>query len=924
MNHRCLFLRLPLVTAALVFIHSVAVSDELAGQLQPVDNVSPISEAVKRLRQAKGKAADSNEISERIRESTWRLLVGDAAASSDVKMFSTAVDASRDGLAQLNQIDEELKASEDLQRKVAANPQVAMRLDLALNGRQTTEKNIELSRAQELLRLKQLREINREYRALIEDLLASQTEILLGNANELNARLTSASEHLKQVEVVVGAREDFYLFSDEPNVEDADGELEVVVSLAKPYSTSTQLYQRLVTAHAQLRAAMNSIPVDQGGLRECLNQLSEMAPDEVGDNSLFHYLRGIASMELALAVVGDRVWNLEAHNEASQLFADAKVSLQAALSKLPDAPAHRSQRADVTARLSILSDEDSVLSLVQNASLQHDEASSSLALLETGVRAHASARLFLTWVYSRWQAGLINASAAISLLKQAESASLLNPNDEQVILTTARITTLDAWNKFQGSSGTELTENLGGTKAALQVLVDAADVNTQLEAASLAALLEVMISASNEVPEEAAKAIFMEIGATAAELEARWNQAEPEVKSRLANAVAIARLAEGYLAVRFASAESNRAQLAFAAAAAISAKTPRLPFQPYPNAELLLRTMLTRDDAANLRLAMTERDLRMALQKSFPSVVTSSFNSSSENTASLVRDAQNLISSGKGDLHPSSQLDPRELASSQLSVRHDSSSVAAFSLLNSKQPAEAITLLLQSLDYKLEPGKGVSTVQWSDAIQQLESQTNPLMRCAFAESLEYYAADSLESSDPRKTMLLKEALLIQQRLASVLVKETFWGGKWPFLKNRVDNAISRLTDASGFLKKAAALRLNMELSAARQLLSDGAARFPENAELRIEFVQTLLDESETNPGERDRLLKVGVAALSSLPPSQLSSSALLKAAELHEQLGNQSAAMSAYEAALNTTPSVEHSLIARSRLSSLRLSLAAK
>ncbi len=916
------FLALPVL--AFLFTNA-CLCDEPVGEAPQAENGLTISGLTKRLRDSQARVEATNDVKERIREATWRLLVGESALNSDTTMFSAALDSSSEGLKDLEQLNDELLKNEDLQRQVAAAPQVAVRLDLALNEREATKKTIALARNEELLRLKQLREVNRKYRALIEDLMASQTEILLGNSTELSARLKSAGEHLREVEQVLAERKDFYLFSDEPDVNDTgDEDLKVVKTLALPYSESTILHQELVSAHAQLQAALSSSPVDAVLLKSCLDALSRLDGEEVSENAVFHYIRGVASMELGLVTVGDRIWDLAAHTEASPHLVVAQGALQAALNKLPALPSHQKQKADIASRLAILKDEESALAEVSTFSAQDNDNTRSLAVLDKAARAQGSAKLFIAWVYTRWQLELIDAVAAKDLLTQAAKSQLLKPDDHEVLLTIARMTALDAWAEFQAPTPNLQLETLEVTRANLQSLQLNADVYTQLEAKSLIALLDVMTSGDAGPSLDDAMKSFSDIGTTAAELEARWTQADPIAKSRLASAASVARLAEGYLAVRFESTESNRAQIAFASAAAISMNAPHMRVQPFPNAVVLLRTMLTRDDAANLRLALAERQLRMALQKSFPAVAASSIDASVENTSNLVREVQGLIASRDGDSEPASQLDPRELSGSQVSVRNDSASVAAFTLLNSKRPSEAITILLQAIDDKFKPGDDISAVNWTDTIQRVESTTDPLMRCAFAESLEYYAADALDSKDPQKQLLLKEALAIQNRLADTLEKESFWNGKWPFLKTRVNNSKVRLTDASGFLIKAASLRSNMELPAARQLLSDGTARFPENSELRIEFVQTLLDESETNHGEREALLQQGLAMLNGLPANELNSTALLKAAELHEQLGNNSAAISAYEAVSEAAPSTEHSLIARSRLSSLRLSLAAQ
>ncbi|MGE5191591.1 MAG: hypothetical protein ACM3U2_03760, partial [Deltaproteobacteria bacterium] len=113
--------------------------------------------------------------------------------------------------------------------------------------------------------------LNREYRALLQQMFQLQTELLLGRNEEVSKLGETASQHLATANRLVAARRDFYLFEDEPAVdEEGERELKLTKHLAAPFSDDVQQHHEALRALALYRLSRIGDPTCETLLKEGL------------------------------------------------------------------------------------------------------------------------------------------------------------------------------------------------------------------------------------------------------------------------------------------------------------------------------------------------------------------------------------------------------------------------------------------------------------------------------------------------------------------------------------------------------------------------------------------------------------------------------------------------------------------------------
>lgn len=886
--------------------------------------VQAVKTAADRL--AKAKASGSGAVADQVREITWKLAAGESAASDNVKMYTGAMDAVEAGLEELELLDQKIQSDEALQRELAAKPQVAMRLDLALARFSSLRKVAELSREQERLRLSQLREINREYRSLIEDLLASQNEILQGNLPELDRRLKSAEQHLAQAEKIVGDRRDFYLFEDEPNLDGADSELKFVTSLAEPYSASTAEYQGLVSAHARIRSGLSSDPVDQESLKAGLAKLAELKNESLKSNGLFCLLNGIAQMELGASLVSGNEWRAGAYAEAAPAFAEAKSWLQLAFKNFEGAEGNEALRRDLDLRLLLISDLEAIQSRVNEGFVNGRLSAESEKLLERAIKFHQSADLFLIWIEHRWRSGQLKTNDAVELLDKAIAGGALAAANEVAQLSAVSWLSTEAWRHSLEQDAPNASAVASQCLGRLSTLLDSQDPLISMRSKVLRSFLSVVKQNVDQLSKDEAEAEYRQLGPITAELEARSETLSGRSRQDCLVSAVFGKVAEGYFAVRLEPVESDRAQQAFAAASKLNTVASVSGMDVAPDGSVLLQTMLNRDDASNLRLAIQERGIRAAMQKSFPAILALMESQTTESTSLLTSTAKQVsaLSSGSVDANSTNPMAGSDSSGDMRSVRNDSTSVAAMSLLRVRQHRDALSLLLQTVGIPTDGNWQASNVDWSDALVRVRGEGDPLLLNVFAEAMESFAAAELSGTDELKAAMLNDSLDMQKEVLALLSKSVVSANRWPFLKGKAESAVARLTDSGFYLKEASELRSTSNFTAARELLSEGTRRFSNDEQLQAEFLQTLLDEALLSPSQREGLLKQALDAANDIPEEHKSATIYLRLSEVHEQLDNKDAAIAACRKALDGNITTEQSIRAKSRLAALRLSVVSR
>ena len=163
---------------------------------------SSLTESSQRLATARIEGGRLEDIPSRVRFATWQLLVGELAADRGVGLSSGSFDELTNGLKALDQLLVELKEQPQFERELTKHLQLTMRFDAMQARRAVLEKQREVSRTDELQRLSQLREINRSYRDLIQNLMRLQTSQVLGQAAEVARFGNDATRLMAGVEKV--------------------------------------------------------------------------------------------------------------------------------------------------------------------------------------------------------------------------------------------------------------------------------------------------------------------------------------------------------------------------------------------------------------------------------------------------------------------------------------------------------------------------------------------------------------------------------------------------------------------------------------------------------------------------------------------------------------------------------------------------
>ena len=132
-----------------LLLSSVAAAD-------PQEPGEHLKTSVLRLEGAKKARTQADTVDGRVREITWRLLVGELATDKSNGLSSAAFDALTRGLKELDELQAEIEKDPALERKLTDQPQLAMRLDATQARLTELAAKKDVSRADELARLSQL------------------------------------------------------------------------------------------------------------------------------------------------------------------------------------------------------------------------------------------------------------------------------------------------------------------------------------------------------------------------------------------------------------------------------------------------------------------------------------------------------------------------------------------------------------------------------------------------------------------------------------------------------------------------------------------------------------------------------------------------------------------------------------------------
>lgn len=913
-------LRITLTAAILVMLLPTA-------KAQAADKSKHLEKAVSQHRKHARESADKSGLPAEVRNATWRLLIAQLAGQEDMDLHSGTFDAATEGLEAISQIARTLSDDIEAQQTLASDPLLAVRLDAAMTRIPAVRKLLQVSREEELERLSQLRQLNRNYRSLVEELLAAQASLLLGDVATVAEHVSASESLLQQNEQIAGERRDFYLFDDEPNLEpDAEQtgqqELTLVTETAKPYTESTGRWQKIVSAYASLHHALKSTSPDVNLLTTSIEQATQAKAESTASAALAEYIVGAASLELAAAETRPDPSSTAAHDQAAPHVAAAREALkrcQAQLEQYAGEDHWKQQLSDLSL---LASDAASVMNEADRLLFDQRSPAEAIALLRKGQLYHPSAELSLWLTELEWRVGLLSTDDALTAVENGEAGGLLESASPNVVLLKARMAIRHAIASKQYDRA-----RLDEAMSSLTGLPQEIDTLQRQEAEALLAIGSVLdTDHGSRDGEDRARASMKSIGLLASDLSQSIQDLDGRTEIHAAEAAKLARLAEGYLNVRFADDHGDRGFMAFSASESIPAPFPPSVYPIQRDGSELLKAVLSRPDANIIRLAAEQRQLRAALQQLLPAAAAAAAaggrqgHSASGERPTVFDDAAatnilNMLDPAVASVN--AQLDPGAAREESVQVRSDAASIAAQMFTADGKPEQAVNLLLALVSPNMKAAS-MQTTDWQAAFSGISKLADPLAMNAFAEAVEEFAAVELPVANGQRGEVLNQCLQMQQQLSGMLDSHVSIGRRWPFLNNSVEAALLRLQDPEYYRNEANRLRNSLQISAARELLEQGTSRHPGSDALLIELAETYLDEIELHPSQADSLTAKAIGALEGITTETVDPTTNLLLGRLYEQTGEHTLAITHYNTAA-AEGSEDVALVAGSRSVALQV-----
>ncbi|QDU17454.1 hypothetical protein CA11_52960 [Gimesia maris] len=885
---------------------------------------SQLKTAVSHLETAKENTKKQADIKSRVREVTWRLLAGEIASGQNPGMFSSAYDMMTKGAKELDQLLTDLETSPNLERELAANPEIAVRLDTAQVRRSEVSEKQQLSRSEELARLSQLRDINRAYRALLKHLIAVQTESLLGQPNVVAEQGKLALEQFQNVEKTVNQRRDYYLFEDEPSLEKPAEELKIINEFAAPYTNDALTHEQALLGLALVNLATTTGQSNREVLEAALIQADAAVNRMPNPDPIALYIRGLCRLELGRELTFAAPFKKTLHSQARDWFQKAQQDLsQAKASLSPD-----NQKSELTTKIEGYLQE---LEGIDRFQIQADQfieqgnPDAAAAILFRGSTLHFSPALAVRWIDLHWRSGK---STFAELSKQASMAvqeGLVTENQIELLSLLGRVGILHAWSLISDNSEKDsfqirrkqAQKILATGRSDLTNAMQISDITPKLkrELQAFYALSEAMLILLDTDQDPAqAKNILVEIPVFVRELQNDLTKADGLNRYQLLEAIQLAKIAEGYLTLRLLPDPAEKAQAAFATAMDTAARLPGGSQRLMPSGAATLRAILSREDHSDQRIAQEERQLRSTLQKIIPALASVSVGDP-EIIAQTLSSSLTEVQQNKPAWDPQQQFDPRDIIGARDGVETDLRAVTVLSLIAAKQRESALHTMLKKWFPELKMSQ-LGQLDWSDVRKKYSDSNDPMSSYALGAALEEYAVTELNLDHQLHPILLKEALVCYKYSNELFESSILWRERWPFLKQLAVAGRDRLINENTALEHAIAFRASLHIQEARETLQDSLKRHPESILIREELIAILMDEAMLSPKNKTKILSQALEQIEQAKQTngRLSAGSLAILGDLQEQFARWDAAAASYRKLAELTDDRSLKIKAESRL----------
>jgi len=889
---------------------------------------SSLTESSQRLAAARAEAERSPDFAPRVRKTTWQLLVGELAGDRSVGLSSGSFDELTNGLKDLDQLLAELKDQPKLERDLTKHLQLTMRFDAMQARHAVLEKQRDVSRADELQRLSQLREINRSYRDLVQNLMRLQTSQILGQATDVAKLGDDSTKLMAGIEEVVGQRRDFYLFQDEPALGAAgDGELKLVRELVQPLTGDVRRHQLALQAYTLAQLAQPTTAASREKLAVAKTLAEAALADSTEPHVLGHWALAIACRELGRLETIAAPWDRAAHERAADLFARAQQSLITAKAQIPKDSGEATWVVEVDRQLTELMSPDAALQHAM-ARLVAGQAGEAVAIVERCATLHRTSQVAALLTDCQ-RFGGATPSEMDQLTDRLWASQLWTDDNDAARLVRGRQGVLGLWRQLSGEGQAKRNEDwlrAFSTRldAALSDLAFAAkSENSQTRRIaechrSLAAAMQLLHAQTSDP--EFARTQLVSVPLAVAELEQDLDRAPLLEQWTRREAVIAGRLAQGYLALRLLPEYQSTAPRAFSSAADALALVPAGLVMPRVLGTPVLQSLSGRADGADARLAQEEQLVRRALQRLLPAVAAMQLAPSAAMATNLSKVARDLEAPA-GSLDSRSELDPREKGDARTTAASEVRTATILAFLAANEPAAALREALMPWRADLTVAD-LATLDVKSLRESLLTESDPIRKSIAGLAVEEYAASIVTASDnwlPRAWLSLAKEL--QQSALKQFADSSILPKTHPAEVELNRRAVQRLTDPEFYLAPSRTLVSELRLNDARQLLEAGSRRHPDSIPLREALVQTLIDEADLRPNQSAELIARAIEQLKALTanPTQDALGSELKLAGLFERTKDDAGAQTRYRQVVERATDPRQRLLARSRLAVLQV-----
>jgi hypothetical protein len=937
----CRLLKLPLLLLSSFCFQTVS----LVAQNETLTKFTTV---VQELSAAQKKANSDPSMENRVRLATWRLLIAELATEHDdtFSLWSSATDQFAQGLDELDQIEQTIEETPALEESISETPSVAMRLDAARVRRSVIQQRAQLSRDAERERLNQLRTIAREYRNLLTKIAEADLYLRLEDYGRVRTNNAEVLNSINLIQKIAKSRKDYHLFDDEPELRE-DADFNVVQSLPAPFNVELIAHLKAIQALVSCRLALNGDSPDEVLLNEALLWANaalkgdmvpgiELPEGHADNNPLGHYVLGIANDATGVKTTQENPASEVLHEKARSFFNEANKQLKLAFDLMSKADLGSGVLAglpnEINDRLKSLESIAPFLNLSDTETL-NGRPQASWEILRDATKRHRDPDL---WI-AQLEAGRRARVKTVDLKLTADNAvqsKIFNDNDSTTQVVLMKVATDNIWEEI-GKQGiakvdpkrrNEFVESLSKQSNLLRTVL-ASEQNDALRYQgqaflSLAIAYQALLSTNPSESPDALREGHRLARDSMVALELALTRAEGMEAVSLREALIASRLSYGHISMIVLPNYRDDAILSFAAAFDEMAK---LPFRKGDEASLgspLINALASRSEDSGTKLVFEERRYRELVTRFIEGMYAMQFGN-----AGAAADQMATALSFKQSTGEENQLASRDAGvmlgqtdgfDAQVTLQD---SVRAFKVLAEIKAGRSEIALVESLRLLLPNSQtnravDVKEAELNDAIDKIQS---PLVGFALASALEANLKTiDLDNTELRMVLLASTSAAfsrVEQQLKSPRME-----ARYPHLVSLVADTRKQLDSTDGFLEKANRLRASGDLKGAANTLLEGLRFHPQSEilwKLYLENQIVLAQRGDATENSFNQLL-IRVDRARSLNMITLFQKHFYSAV-LHERLGDAHASLAEYDAAVAAADNSRDRVLARSKISQLRI-----